>query len=415
MSDTSHHLTAADRAELDRVLAADLAFIDHPSFHAPDAEQIIVTDAASIPTPDSSWLLPRMNDEASRLCEPVAQLSAEQERSLFMQFNYCRSRAAASAASTRDGAEVAGGELLTWHRKAIAIRNQIVESYLPFVVFLAGRGDNGHKYRIDGYDFADIVSEGARGLIRAVELNNMQGPFRPHAAIAIKGYFSHLIDKARTYRRVYRAELEGNPDQSIAGQIGSESMRLWRSQKQDDNHVHLVEQLRLVLDENRAGLTELERTILESRYRDAQGKKPLKGIDRIARVVHLSSVRVRDVLRTVMSKLRAALDRATVLTRVAQLVIARRLRGEATADELMLDMARSRERRSFGAWGAHLMQFAQAVGIDTYQQLAQAIGVTVASAWKMLHHQTMPTLRHSTRESLCCALKIEPIQLALSA
>src|SRR5690606_8726094 len=146
--------------------------------------------------------------------------------------------------------------------------------------------------------------------------------------------------------------------------------------------------------ENRAGLTDIERAVLEARYRDAQGKKPLAGVERIAGAVHLSVARVRVLLHEVMNKLRAALKRATVLTRIAQIAIGRRLRGEANAsemarlsraqqDRLQREAQRSERRRgtrgpglhtlALGAWGSHLMAMAHAAGIATYQQLASAI------------------------------------------
>src|SRR5690606_36714757 len=115
----------------------------------------------------------------------------------------------------------------------------------------------------------------------------------------------------------------------------------------------------------------------------------------------------------------APLKRATVLTRVAQLAISRRLRGESLEQEEQDNGQHTRgqglHQRPWGVWGSHLMALAQAAGIATYQQLAAALNITVASAWRMLQHNTIPTLRHSIRETLCRAFKIVSNRLNLTS
>src|SRR5690606_26742148 len=124
--------------------------------------------------PDTTWYHPVMDDISShsrtRTVKSSQQviLTGAQEKILFHQFNFARMRvwklqteiwARPDKKPTPEQAD----EILSWHRRAERIREQIAETNLALVLAMAKRT------RMSEVDFADLVSEGNMALLRAVD------------------------------------------------------------------------------------------------------------------------------------------------------------------------------------------------------------------------------------------------------
>jgi RNA polymerase primary sigma factor len=165
-------LSASDERLLQKILAQPMDFIDSKEFYEPDAEFRIYDDAPAIQKPDVAWYRPLMDDltpsgnrSAGSKNTGTVLLTAEEERVLFLQYNYARYRVSrlqkevGPSGPTDEQAQ----ELLRWARTAIAYREQIAETNLALVLAMAKRT------RMSEVDFADLVREGNMALLRSVD------------------------------------------------------------------------------------------------------------------------------------------------------------------------------------------------------------------------------------------------------
>ncbi len=86
-------LSPRDRNDLADILSENLDYVDDELFHTDDAERQIFEDAPEIPDPNTSWYHPVMENVSNpRDVQGVVNvvLNKDQERALFLQFNYAR-------------------------------------------------------------------------------------------------------------------------------------------------------------------------------------------------------------------------------------------------------------------------------------------------------------------------------------
>ncbi|MBX3357966.1 MAG: sigma-70 family RNA polymerase sigma factor [Phycisphaeraceae bacterium] len=297
-------LSREDEKLLASILSAEQDFIDSPVFRETGAEKSIYDDAPDIQKPDTSWYHPVMDDLSpgkSRAVKSAQQviLTGAEEKVLFHQFNYARFRvwklqedvwSSPDRKPTAEQAEL----ILSWYRRAEQIREQIAETNLALVLAMAKRT------RMSEVDFADLVSEGNMALLRAVDkFDAGRGyKFSTYACRAILKAFSRQGMKLSKYRQRFPTDFDPKLEKSNY----LETKRAGFEKEAAD------EVKRIVLD-NRADLTDVERTVIEHRFglESGEADKPMT-LEQVGQIIGVTKERVRQIQNKAMDKIRLALE-----------------------------------------------------------------------------------------------------------
>ncbi len=307
-------LSKEDEKLLASILSCEMDFIDSPVFREPDAEKKIYDEAPDVAKPDTSWYHPVMDDLSpgkSRTVKSAQQviLTGAEERVLFHQFNYARFRvwslqnevnASASKKPTPEQAE----QMLSWNGRAEVIREQIAETNLALVLAMAKRT------RMSEVDFADLVSEGNMALLRAVDkFDAGRGyKFSTYACRAILKAFSRQGMKLSKYRQRFPTDFDPKLEKS-------NFLEMKRSGFEKD----AAEEVKRIVLDNRAALTDVERTVIEHRFglESGENEKPMT-LEQVGQIIGVTKERVRQIQNKAMEKIRLELETNFLGTRTAE-------------------------------------------------------------------------------------------------
>jgi len=297
-------LSAEDERLLTQIMASEQDFIDSPAFYETDAETKIYDEAPDIQKPDTSWYHPVMDDLSStrnRTVKSAQQviLTGAEEKVLFHQFNYARYRiwklqhevwGTAARLPTAGQSE----EVLRWYRLSDRIREQIAETNLALVLAMAKRT------RMSEVDFADLVSEGNMALLRAVDkFDAGRGyKFSTYACRAILKAFSRQGMKLSKYRQRFPTDFDPKLERS-------NFLEVKRSTFEKD----AAEEVKRIVLENRADLSDVERTVIEHRFGLETGEleKPMT-LEQVGQIIGVTKERVRQIQNKAMEKIRLQLE-----------------------------------------------------------------------------------------------------------
>lgn len=297
--------TADEERLLKQLLSAEQDFIDNPLFYTKEAERKIYDEAPAVKKPDASWYHPVMDDlntGRGRLPKSTEQviLTGAEERVLFLQFNYARYRIRAlqkEIARSSDGKPTHEQceALLRWWKRADDLREQIAETNLALVLAMAKRT------RMNEVDFADLVSEGNMALLRAVDKFDCERGFKfsTYACRAILKAFSRQGMKLSKYRQRFPTDFDPKMEKS-------NHLETKRGEFQNDA---AAEVKRLVL-ENRCDLTDIERTVIEHRFRlesPDPDERPMT-LEQVGQIIGVTKERVRQIQNKALEKIRAELE-----------------------------------------------------------------------------------------------------------
>lgn len=297
-------LSPDDEKLLAGIMAGEQDFIDSPAFYEKDAFEKIYDLAPDIPKPDTSWYHPVMDDLSgrTRTIKTAQQviLTGAQEKVLFHQFNYARYRIwkiqqdvwkTASKKPTHEQAD----EVLKWYRKADRIREQIANTNLALVLAMAKRT------RMSEVDFADLVSEGNMALLRAVDkFDAGRGyKFSTYACRAILKAFSRQGMKLSKYRQRFPTDFDPKLEKSN-----------FLETKRAGFERDAADEVKRIVIENRADLTDVERTVIEHRFgleHGAETEKPMT-LEQVGQIIGVTKERVRQIQNKAMEKIRLELE-----------------------------------------------------------------------------------------------------------
>lgn len=297
-------LSGEDEKLLQQIMSGEQDFIDSPAFYEEDAERKIYTEAADVPKPDTTWYHPVMDDLSSargRTVKSAQQviLTGAQEKILFHQFNYARYRIftiqeVVWKSDARIPEPEQAQEVLKWHRVADRIREQIAETNLALVLAMAKRT------RMSEVDFADLVSEGNMALLRAVDkFDAGRGyKFSTYACRAILKAFSRQGMKLSKYRQRFPTDFDPKLERS-------NFLEVKRSTFEKD----AAEEVKRIVLQNRADLSDVERTVIEHRFGLEAGEveKPMT-LEQVGQIIGVTKERVRQIQNKAMEKIRLQLE-----------------------------------------------------------------------------------------------------------
>jgi RNA polymerase sigma factor (sigma-70 family) len=321
-------LSSEDERLLSQILASEQDYIDSPAFYEGEAERKIYEEAPDVPKPDTTWYHPVMDDlsgnDRKRSVKSAQQviLTAAQEKILFHQFNYARHRVwklqqDVWATATRQPTGEQATDILRWYRLADRIREQIAETNLALVLAMAKRT------RMSEVDFADLVSEGNMALLRAVDkFDAGRGyKFSTYACRAILKAFSRQGMKLSKYRQRFPTDFDPKLEKS-------NFLETKRATFEKD----AAEEVKRIVRDNRAELTDVERTVIEHRFGIDSGatEKPMT-LEQVGQIIGVTKERVRQIQNKAMEKIRLELEAKFLGNRAAEEAQLAALAAEAAA------------------------------------------------------------------------------------
>src|SRR4051812_29832360 len=196
---TARHLasmvdfTPEQRDEILEAMTANLDYVKSPSFHKASAEKELFDNGMPINAASTSWYHPMVDDELIAHSAPSSSLlTTEQEKHLFLRYNFARMKAQAAVKKfrTHPGKTVAR-EIALWYGRVKDTREIITQANLALVLAMAKRT------RMSEVDFGELVSEGNMALLRAVEKFDIGRGFKfsTYACRAILKAFSRIAMK----------------------------------------------------------------------------------------------------------------------------------------------------------------------------------------------------------------------------
>jgi RNA polymerase sigma factor (sigma-70 family) len=307
LADSSRQLSLRDQATLKRILEEEkYDYVDNELFHLPydEAERKIFDEAPEIRKPDTSWYHPVMDNVTEvKNTKNVGTvlLSAKEERALFLQFNYCRFRVAELREQLKDQEQIEPDRaraLLYWHRKAEQYRDQIAQTNLALVLAMAKRT------RMNEVDFADLVSEGNMALLRSVDKFDVSRGFKfsTYACRAILKAFSRAGVKFSKYRQMFPTDFDPKLEKSD-----------YIEQKRDQQEEDSIDEIRQIVKQNRAELSDIEQEVIEHRFainrsqESEQEPQPLT-LEQVGKIIGVTKERVRQIQNKALEKIRGTLE-----------------------------------------------------------------------------------------------------------
>jgi RNA polymerase sigma factor (sigma-70 family) len=298
-------LSESDERLLQKILSEPMDFIDSKEFYEPDAEFRIYDEAPAIQKPDVGWYRPLMDDltpssrqhSANKSANPgTVLLTAEEERVLFLQYNYARFRVAQLQPQVGPGGptDEQAQELLRWYRTAVSYREQIAETNLALVLAMAKRT------RMSEVDFADLVSEGNMALLRSVDKFDCARGFKfsTYACRAILKAFSRQGMKLSKYRQRFPTDF----DPALEKSNHLENVR--RTHEEE-----CAEEVKHIVLNNDAELTQVEQTVIHHRFGLGAKKEtePLT-LEQVGQIIGVTKERVRQIQNKALEKIRLFLE-----------------------------------------------------------------------------------------------------------
>lgn len=308
-------LSPEDEYTLKQLLSEEQDYIFNDKFLRPDAEKIIYDEAPPIQKPDTSWYHPVMDDlgsarERSSKSGGQVLLTAREEEVLFLQFNYARHCIAniqkdVAASPDRQPTDEQVADLLKWHGISERLREQIANTNLALVLAMAKRT------RMSEVDFADLVSEGNMALLRAVDKFDCARGFKfsTYACRAILKAFSRQGMKLSKHRQRFPTDFDPKLERSN-----------FLENKRDQLEKDAAEEVRRIVVENRADLSDIERTIIEHRF-GLEGRnddeRPMT-LEQIGQIIGVTKERVRQIQNKALEKIRIELEESFLGTEQPQ-------------------------------------------------------------------------------------------------
>jgi RNA polymerase sigma factor (sigma-70 family) len=268
-------------------------YIYNRAFARPDTEQKLWGGDSPIIDVASYSLMPAIEGDRAMNPGKLPRLSADQEKTLFLRYNYAKYRLARLLDS--DGKSHSADlrrEAERWRRRAEQTREKLVHANLALVPSMAKR------MRGSDIEFGELVSEGHLAILRSVEKFDVSRGFKfsTYACRAILACFRRMASKARKNSARFPVSFVPEMERSDYDE------RHHEQQRQD-----AVDMVRNVLQRNLANLNETEFRIIQERFSlTAEGKRRTLG--QISENVCLSVERVRQIIKESLGKVRKALE-----------------------------------------------------------------------------------------------------------
>ena len=293
-------LTRLERVEVEHILRQDpMQYMDAEAFHEADAEQALFASSRLVPMPNCDWYHPAMEalgDTRRREKMTTPVLTARQERSLFLQFNYARFQTAVLQERLRDASYSPreARELIFWHSMVDILRDMIVRYNLALVLAMA------RHVSASRLDYADMISRGNEVLLHAIAKFDIERGFKfsTYACRSILKAFGRMGEKDTRRRALFPVTFDTEmekPDPS--------------AEPVDLDLQDYVATIRDVWQRNDADLSDIERDIVNYRFAlDEDGPERGMTLTEVGRMVGYTKERVRQIQIKAMQKIKDCIE-----------------------------------------------------------------------------------------------------------
>lgn len=288
----TRRIDSALRERAEALLRENYAFMDSESFARPTIEKELFSEPMP-ELPRTAWYQPT-REEFDSSSTPTL-MTAEQEKLMFLRFNYAKKRlieVQETAAGTGLTADLAR-RAIEWHKRYEHAREYLVGTNLALVLAMAKRT------RLGDVDFAEIVSEGNMALLRAVEKFNVDRGFKfsTYACRAILKGFSRTAMKASKYRTRFPVEFEPELEKSD-----------WSDQRRDAVEDDCIDELKAIVDRNLADLSTVEQTVIRRRFNWEQEEDSPLTLEEVGKIIGVTKERVRQIQNKALAKIRTVME-----------------------------------------------------------------------------------------------------------
>ncbi len=294
-------LTERERERLAELIPEPIDYMDDPSFHEPAAEKKLFAREREVPRPQTDWYDRILASAGTRGINPAATtplLTEEQERTLFLQFNYCRYQAE-TIRETILPHRVALGKarkLLAWHDRAMDLRERIAEYNVALVLAMAKRFPAGQ------IDLPEMVSEGNMALLRAIDKFHIARGFKfsTYACRAILKAFGRMGRKDTRYRSLFPVEFEPDYERSDYADV--------RAREEEEA---CADEVKRIFHDNDSELSDIEQQVIDLRFNMTRpdDNRHLT-LAQVGQMIGLTKERVRQIQNKALVKIRQALEEA---------------------------------------------------------------------------------------------------------
>jgi RNA polymerase sigma factor (sigma-70 family) len=287
-------LPPARRALVEEALSVRLSWIDHGLFTSDSAEKTLFEEGPSPQPAPTDWYHPVL--AAKRTARSIRHsrlLTSEEERHLFLRYNYARCRAAQAVEAFRTHASRAMAESIAlWYGRVKENRDLLARANLALVLSMARR--NTGRY----LDLGELISEGNLALLHAIDGFDVSRGFKfsTYACRAMLKAFRRLLARVSRYHAVFPAEFDSTLEQPTI-------------QDDSEDRQAVVAELQRILLDNRARLSEIEQTIIQSRFALCRNSgAPAMTLEEVSQIIGVTRERVRQIQNQALAKIRAALE-----------------------------------------------------------------------------------------------------------
>lgn len=294
-------LAADDQVLLNKLLTEPTDYVQNPEFDSPDIETKLFGGVAKYARPKGT----RYAEDRDPLMEILSRvgrvptLTTPQEQMLFMRLNYARMRVSQILTKScgKQLSPAATRRLLAWGRRALTTRSAIVRLNMPLVLAMAKRT------RLSNIDFNEMISEGNMALLRSVEkFDSSRGfKFSTYSCRAILKSFSRVAMRASRYRGQFPTEFDPAMERSD-----------YAERRREGVVKDCVDELKEILLDNVAGLSEVEKTVIHERFAIGkpriEGVKAAKTLEQVGNIIGVTKERVRQIQNNALKKIRVALE-----------------------------------------------------------------------------------------------------------
>ena len=268
-------------------------YIYNRAFSRPETEQKLWGSDSPLIDVANYSLMPAI--EGDRVLSPtkLPRLSADQEKTLFLRYNYAKYRLARVLGETEKKRTAdLRREAQRWRRRAEQTREKLVHANLALVPSMAKR------MRGSDIEFSELVSEGHLAILRSVEKFDVSRGFKfsTYACRAILACFRRMASKAHKISTRFPVSFSPEIERSDYYE------RHHEQQRQD-----AIDMVSTVLQKNLAELSETEFRIVQDRFSlTEEGKR--RTLSQISGGIGLSVERVRQIIKESLTKIRKALE-----------------------------------------------------------------------------------------------------------
>jgi RNA polymerase sigma factor (sigma-70 family) len=160
------------------------------------------------------------------------------------------------------------------------------------------------RAKLNDMDFADLVSEGNMALLRAIDKFDVSRGFKfsTYACRAILKAFSRSGITLTKYRQLFPTDFDPKLERSD-----------YKEKQRAEHEGDCVDEVREIFTQNRAALTDIERSVIEHRFAlgPPQPSDPHSSpmtLAQVGKIVGVTKERVRQIQNKAFIKIKAALE-----------------------------------------------------------------------------------------------------------